>query len=145
MLWQISTLLVLVAVGAMPMQSQQPTAAERLVGSWVPEQIVRESVTFPAEAFAGMRFTFSQSTLVMTRFPTPKGDECSMTLDVKRSPKHLDCTLKDGTKLAMAWDFAGDQVLLAVPSITAPLDRPAALESKSGSGVLLLTLRRQDR
>ena len=123
-------------------QGANPVAPTPLEGAWEPESIQRESLTYPPETFAGMRFTFKGNVLIMEKFPSPRGAQCSITVETRPDPKHLDCLEESGRKTAMSWRRDGERLILAVPNGATPTERPKTLTSEKGSGTLLLTLRR---
>lgn len=134
--------LVAVALVCMSSNTRNIEAqASPLEGAWVAESIEREGKTATARQAGIVRFTFAGERLVIRGLHGRTHEETSpFTINMKASPKWLDYTRSTGIKVLGLYDLDGDRLRVAVRPNGG--ERPKSLESPSGSGILVITLRR---
>jgi uncharacterized protein (TIGR03067 family) len=117
-------------------------AADKIQGTYTVVSVVRDGEDLPDAKDAMVTYTADKYT-VKTKDEMHGG---TYTLDSTQKPKEIDSTPAQGDNkdkvLKGIYKLEGDTLTICMP-MKSEQDRPKAFESKQGSGLLLVILKRQ--
>lgn len=138
-------MILLVAADTPKEEGKVKDEMTKLAGTWSFTTLIAEGNPVPAEYLKGATIVLKDNTFVMTSFGTTyKG---TYSIDPSKSPKTLDISFTEGpekgnTSLAI-YELDGDNWKICI-GLTGK-SRPTEFVSKSGSGHVLETLKREKK
>jgi uncharacterized protein (TIGR03067 family) len=116
---------------------------DELQGVWVATSMEINGEPAPAREVEHTRFTFKgQKLLVRHSKDAGKEEEGTFTADPKKSPKHLDITLKNKT-LHGIYDVKGDELKVCYETGDKRENRPTRFATNKQEELVLIVFKRQ--
>lgn len=115
---------------------------DKLQGPWKLTALENDGKKLPEDAVKGMRLSFKGDRLVLK--DEGKEEEGVYKLDPTKKPKAMDLAIKTGDKtdtVRLIYDLTGDDLKLCGGK--AGKDRPTEFAAKTGSGLILMILKRE--
>jgi len=131
---------VVASQGVQAFQASKVTSS--LDGGWRVTSIERNGnhVTAP-EAIKGMHLTFSGEIVVISGLYGKQEERCPFRQTDSVSPKQLDWTRPNGTKVLMLYDLNGRILRISFAFAGSP-ERPKVISGAPGSNAIVMTLER---
>jgi uncharacterized protein (TIGR03067 family) len=116
---------------------------DELQGVWVAASMEINGERAPAKEVERTRFTFKGEKLVL-RHSKDEGKEVEATFkaDPKKSPRHLDITIKNKT-LHGIYEVKGDQLKVCYETGDKPENRPTKFATNKEEELVLIVFKRQ--
>lgn len=115
---------------------------DKLQGPWKLTALENDGKKLPEDAVKAMRLSFKGDRLVLKE--ENKEEEGVYKLDPTKKPKAMDLAVKIGDKtdtVRLIYDLTGDDLKLCGGK--AGKDRPTEFAAKTGSGLILMILKRE--
>jgi len=114
-----------------------------LEGRWRTVSIERNGklITDPG-AIKGMRLVFEGNMVIIAGLYGPQEERCSFAVVNTTSPKQLDWTRPNGTKVQLLYELRDDALRIAFP-FAGSNERPRVISGAAESRTIVMTLKRE--
>ena len=127
--------------------SRADEATDPLQGVWEAKSAEKGGKQAPPEFVKNLRFTFKgDKVLIRGNFGDEREEECTYTVDDKKSPKQIDVILpiiEKNQKVLGIYEIKGDELKLCLRHLNhTNKGRPTELATKEGSDSLLMVFKK---
>jgi uncharacterized protein (TIGR03067 family) len=137
---------LLVFVAPLAVHDDAAKEQEKLAGVWQVEMYEYEGRQAAPAVVQEMKLTFTNDRLTLTKPRSGPDRVFTFKLDPTKTPKAIDTTAQDGPykgEVARGiYDLDGDRLRICLPDDPVIRERPTTFETKAGSRLVLLVMKR---
>jgi uncharacterized protein (TIGR03067 family) len=117
---------------------------EKIVGTWAFMSLVKGGQKEPEEGFKEAKLIFAADAKLTAKLPEKGEKEGTYKLDPAKKPKAITITTEEGGTLLGIYKLEGDTLTVCLGNEN-DNDRPTEFDSKEGTKVVLIVLKREKK